>query len=55
MAQAKLVIADPLFRPICPPEVRFIALPSESFSGRLYREQIPNLFSDFQTFLKEVL
>ena len=55
MAQAKLVIADPLFRPICPPEVRFIALPSESFSGRLYREQIPNLTTEFQTFISEVL
>ena len=55
MGHAKLVIADPLFRPICPPDVRFVPLAAESFSGRLYREQIPNLISDFQTFLKEVL
>lgn len=55
MSHAKLVIADPLFQPICPPEVRFVKLPSEAFSGRLYRPQIPNLVSDFQIFLTEVL
>lgn len=55
MAQAKIVIADPLFQPICPPDVRFVKLPTESFSGRLYREQIPNLVTEFQTFLSEVL
>ena len=55
MAQAKIVIADPLFQPICPPDVRFVKLPTESFSGRLYREQIPNLVTEIQTFLREVL
>ena len=55
MGQARLVIADPLFRPICPPEVRFLPLAAESFSGRLYREQIPNLILHFNTFLQEVL
>ena len=55
MAQAKIVIADPLFQPICPPDVRFVKLPAESFSGRLYREYIPNLVTEFQTFLREVL
>lgn len=55
MAQAKIVIADPLFQPICPPDVRFVKLPTESFSGRLYREQISNLVTEFQTFLSEVL
>ena len=55
MAQAKIVIADPLFQPICPPDVRFVKLPAESFSGRLYREYIPNLVTEFQTFLSEVL
>ena len=38
-----LVIADPLYRPICPEFARFIELPSEAFSGRLYREDIPDL------------
>ena len=54
LAAAKLVIADPLFRPICPKDVRFVELPTEAFSGRIYRERIPNLVSGFQSFLNEV-
>ena len=54
-ACAKLVIADPLYRPICPEGVRFVSLPQEAFSGRLYRQEIPNLISDFESFVKEVL
>jgi len=50
---AELVIADPLYRPICPG--RFLDLPSEAFSGRIYRKQIPNLVRDFETFICEVL
>lgn len=52
---AKVIIADPLFRPICPQDVRFVALPSESFSGRIYRSEIPNLISDLERFIKEEL
>ena len=52
---AKLVIADPLFRPICPEGIRFAELPTEAFSGRIYRERIPNLVSCFSEFLREVL
>ena len=52
---AELVIADPLFRPICPEGVPFGALPAEAFSGRIYREEIPNLVSEFEKFAKEVL
>ena len=55
LAQAKIMIADPLYRPICPKETKFVSLPSESFSGRIYRNEIPNLVSDFGTFLKEVI
>lgn len=54
IAGAKHIIADPLFRPICPDGVRFIELPSESFSGRIYRDRIPNLVSDFTQFTSEV-
>lgn len=46
LAGAKIMIADPLFRPICPEDVRFVALPSESFSGRIFRNEIPNLISE---------
>ena len=37
------LIADPLYRPICPLGVSFHALPHEAFSGRIYRKQIPDL------------
>lgn len=55
LSTARQVIADPLFKPICPGGVRFVELPSESFSGRIYREDIPNLVSNFQKFVSEVL
>ena len=53
LGSASLVIADPLFRPLCPNTARFVALPAESFSGRIYRDLIPNLVTDFDRFLKE--
>ena len=43
---AAYVIADPLYRPIIPENAKFIALPHEAFSGRIYREEIPDLISD---------
>ena len=55
MREAKTVIADPLYRPICPDDVKFVELPTEAFSGRIYRERIPNLVTGFETFAKEVL
>ena len=55
MREAKTVIADPLYRPICPDHVKFVELPTEAFSGRIYRERIPNLVTGFDAFAKEVL
>ncbi|MBR2540945.1 MAG: oxidoreductase [Mogibacterium sp.] len=43
---ASVIIADPLYQPICPQEARFIALPTEAFSGRIYRDDIPDLIRD---------
>ena len=43
LSEGKRLVADPLYRPICPSEVDFIALPHEGFSGRMFREDIPNL------------
>ena len=51
---AKTIIADPLYRPICPDSAQFVPLPEESFSGRIYRNQIPNLVADFESFVKEL-
>jgi nitrogenase molybdenum-iron protein alpha/beta subunit len=46
LAEASYIIADPLYRPICPDSAKFIPLPSEAFSGRMYRDDIPDLVKD---------
>ena len=50
---AEIMIADPLYRPICPAGIRFVPLPHEGFSGRLFRRDIPCLVTDFDSFRKE--
>ena len=55
MAQAKLVSADPLYKPICPRDIPFLEMTSEAFSGRLFRDRIPNLISYFHLYFQEVL
>ena len=47
---AKVVIADPLYRPICPPDAHFISWPHEAFSGRIFHDDMPNLVTNFDTF-----
>ncbi|MCI2106371.1 MAG: nitrogenase component 1 [Intestinimonas sp.] len=37
------ILADPLYRPICPGGSEFYPLPSEAFSGRIFRRNIPDL------------
>lgn len=39
------VIADPLYRPLCPEELPFYSLPHEAFSGRMYDAENPNLMN----------
>ncbi len=53
LADCACVIADPLYKPICPPAVRFIPLPHEGFSGRIYRNDIFELVTGFSHFIKE--
>ena len=55
LAGAGILIADPLFRPICPEDTRFAELPAENFSGRIWRQEIPNLISGFEPFVRKVL
>ena len=43
IAEAKTVIADPIYKTICSEKTNFISLPHEAFSGRIYRKEIPNL------------
>ena len=54
LSGTEIVIADPLYKPICPPEARFVPLPTEAFSGRIFRKQIPDLIADFDSIKKEV-
>ncbi|MBQ6439613.1 MAG: oxidoreductase [Mogibacterium sp.] len=51
---AAFVIADPLYRPIVPESAKFISLPSEAFSGRIYRDEIPDLVSDVNELLIKI-
>ena len=48
---AAYVIADPMYKPIVPESAEFISLPSEAFSGRIYRDEIPDLVSDINELL----
>jgi len=42
-AEASGVVADPMYAPVCPPDVPFFRLPHEAFSGRCYRKESLNL------------
>ena len=54
LKNAKTIVADPMFRPICPADAKFVDLPTESCSGRIWREQIPDLVRNFSDFIREV-
>ncbi|AYD41409.1 oxidoreductase [Clostridium fermenticellae] len=49
LKDVKTVIADPIYRTIIKPDVKFISLPHEAFSGRIYRKNIPNLVNNVNT------
>ena len=36
LKDAKIIVADPLYKPICPKECKFYELPHVAFSGRIY-------------------
>ena len=46
LQEAKTIIADPLYQPICPKTAQFIRLPHEGFSGRIFRSEIPDMTED---------
>ena len=46
LKDVEIVIADPLYEPICPKTARFIRLPHEGFSGRIFRSEIPDMTED---------
>ena len=43
LADAEVIIADPLFKLVSPKSAKFIGLPHFAMSGRLYLKQIPDL------------
>ena len=55
LEDAACVIADPMYKPIVPESAAFITLPSEAFSGRIYREEITNLIEDFDQLLNKII
>lgn len=48
------IIADPMYKPIFKDNVNFIELPHEAFSGRIYRDKIPNLIENITPILNEL-
>lgn len=52
---AAFVIADPLYKPIVPESAKFISLPSEAFSGRIYRDDISDLVDDINELLIKII
>ena len=55
----QVIIADPLFKPVLKlidkdkaEKINFISLPHEAFSGRLYRNEIPNLVENINMLLE---
>ncbi len=48
---ADTIIADPMYQPICPPRAKFVPLPHEAFSGRIYHSTMPNLVTELPEFL----
>ena len=51
---AKIVIADPLFKPIVPASAKFIANPHEACSGRIWREDIINPADSIEAILSQL-
>ena len=44
LGNTETVVADPLYRPVCPEDCKFYELPHLAFSGRCFRKKMPNLF-----------
>lgn len=51
---AEYIIADPMYKPICNEKSKFIPLPHEAFSGRIYRNEIPNIIDDINCIIDQI-
>ena len=40
LKKTEIIVADPLYRPICPKDSRFYELPHIAFSGRIFLKEI---------------
>lgn len=56
LKKKNVIIADPLYRPVCPAQSTFISWGHEAFSGRMYEQQIPDLMKPdvFTDFVKQI-
>ncbi len=54
LEEASYIIADPMYQPVCPEKARFISLPSEAFSGRIYRNDIHDLIAHPEIILEQI-
>ena len=54
MNGAEMVVADPLYQPICK-DKQFVRLPHEAFSGRLFRREDVNLLTGFEQLKNKIL
>ena len=43
LKDAGIIVADPLYRPICPKDAQFFELPHIAFSGRIYLKKIKQM------------
>ncbi|MGN0205032.1 MAG: oxidoreductase, partial [Coprococcus sp.] len=43
LKNAKIIVADPLYKPICPKDARFYELPHIAFSGRIFLKKIKKM------------
>ena len=43
LKSADIIVADPLYRPVCPEKAQFYELPHIAFSGRIYKKHLPVL------------
>ena len=46
LKDAKIIVADPLYRPICPSHSQFYDLPHIAFSGRIYLKRYKDILTN---------
>lgn len=54
LKDAEIIIADPLYQPICPKSAKFIPLGHEGFSGRIYHHLMPDMTEDIDWILNQL-